>query len=105
MVSFSRDDVNLPEVAVKNCEYGAKFSAYWTLFDLSLYAFYGFDDEPLVSYSLSENNSLKLSGEYEKMLMFGADTAVPIGETVLRMEAAFFPERKFAVSARIKSKP
>ena len=97
--AFSKDDIILPEVAVKNCEYGAKFSAYWTLFDLSLYAFYGFDDEPLVSYSLSENKSLKLSGEYEKMLMFGADTAVPIGETVLRMEAAFFPERKFAVSA------
>ena len=33
------------------------------------------------------------------MAMFGADAALPIGPTVLRLEAAFFPQRHFQKSA------
>lgn len=97
---FTKDNITLPKVTIKNCEYGAKLSSYWTLLDLSLYAFYGFDDEPLISYSLSEDDSVIFSGEYKKMFMVGLDTAIPIGGTVIRMEGAYFPERKFAVSSQ-----
>ena len=98
-IAFSDDDINLPELKLKNGEYAAKLSAYWSLLDVSLYAFYGFDDEPFISYSLAADGSVKLSGNYEKMLMFGSDAAIPLGETVLRLEAAFFPNRHFATSA------
>ena len=84
---------------IKNSEYAAKLSAYWAALDVSLYGFYGFDDEPFISYTLDETGAVKISGNYEKMLMFGADAAIPLGETVLRMEAAFFPDRHFGTSA------
>ena len=97
--AFSRDDITLPDLHIKNSEYAAKLSAYWAALDISLYGFYGFDDEPFISYSLDEAGAVKISGNYEKMLMFGADAAIPLGETVLRMEAAFFPDRHFGTSA------
>ena len=40
-------------------------------------------------------NGLTVSGKYERMVMLGADAALPIGETVLRLEGAFFPQRHF----------
>ena len=95
-----------PEKAIWNGEYGLKVSGYFSALDLSLYGFYGWDDTPFLDYSISFSeptatmpyplpNSLNISGEYKRMAMLGADTAIPIKETVLRAEAAFFPQRHF----------
>ena len=70
------------------------------MLDLSLYGFYGWDDIPLLEYTpvlnaLGMPESITVSGEYKRMAMLGADAALPIGETVLRLETAFFPQRYF----------
>ncbi len=94
-----------PELVIWNGEYGLKLSGYFSAFDLSLYGFYGWDDMPILDYTISYGeaqapypampNGLTVGGKYERMAMIGADAALPIGETVLRLEAAFFPYRHF----------
>ena len=83
-----------PELAIWNGEYGLKISGYFPVMDLSLYGFYGWDDIPLLNYSMT-SESMVVDGEYKRMAMLGADAAVPIGPTVLRLETAFFPQRHF----------
>ena len=88
-----------PEFAIWNGEYGLRVSGYFSAFDLSLYGFYGWDDTPFLNYEISYKgampDSMVVSGKYERMGMIGADAALPIGETVLRLETAFFPQRYF----------
>ena len=93
-----------PELALKNCEYGLKLSGYFSLCDVSLYGFYGWDKMPLMNYSLVFSNppipdAIKIDGEYSRLAMFGLDAAFPIGATVLRLEGAYFPNRKMQASA------
>ena len=98
-----------PELAIWNGEYGLRLSGYFSLLDLSLYGFYGWDDMPILDYSISYAeaqapypampNALIAGGKYERMAMIGTDAALPIGATVLRLEAAFFPQRHFQKSA------
>ena len=97
-------NLQTPEFALKNGEYGLKFSGYFSLCDVSLYGFYGWDKMPLMNYSLVFTNSpipdaVKIDGEYSRLAMFGLDAAFPIGATVLRLEGAFFPNRKMRSSA------
>ena len=101
-------ELEKPELALWNGEYGLRVSGYLSAFDLSLYGFYGWDDTPFLDYSMTYGapadpsnpatampNGLTVSGKYERMVMLGADAALPIGETVLRLEGAFFPQRHF----------
>ena len=88
-----------PENALWNGKYGLKLSGYFSAFDLSFYGFYGWDDMPLMTYKMT-STGLNVNGEYKRVTMFGADAAVPVGETVLRMETAFFPERNFGTTAQ-----
>ena len=97
--------VEEPEKAIWNGEYGLKLSGYFSALDLSLYGFYGWDDTPFLNYTITYEaanppypslpNGLIVSGQYKRMAMVGADAAIPIKETVLRAEAAFFPQRHF----------
>lgn len=94
--------IEKPELAIWNGEYGLKLSGYFSTLDLSLYGFYGWDDMPLVDYTVDFQNMSPLvipNGKYERIAMIGADAALPIGETVLRLEAAFFPQRNFQKNA------
>ena len=101
-------ELEKPELALWNGEYGLRVSGYLSAFDLSLYGFYGWDDTPFLDYTVTFDppadpsnpatampNGLTVSGKYERMVMLGADAALPIGETVLRLEGAFFPQRHF----------
>ena len=101
-----------PELGIWNGEYGLKFSGYFSAFDLSLYGFYGWDDTPILDYSITYGEpsvpgnpvtampkAFVVSGKYERMAMIGADAALPIGETVIRLEGAFFPQRHFQKKA------
>ena len=100
-----------PELAIWNGEYGLKLSGYFSALDVSLYGFYGWDDNPLLDYGITFGSpadpsnpstampeSMSVSGEYKRMAMVGTDAALPIGPTVLRLEAAFFPQRYFQKS-------
>ncbi len=91
-------EIEKPETAIWNGEYGLRVSGYFSTLDVSLYGFYGWDDNPFVNYAMDFQTtppSVFASGSYERMAMIGADAALPIGETVLRLEAAFFPQRYF----------
>lgn len=97
-------NLQTPELALKNGEYGLKFSGYFSLCDVSVYGFYGWDKMPLMNYSLVFSNpsipdAIKIDGEYSRLTMFGLDAAFPIGATVLRLEGAYFPNRKMQTSA------
>ena len=71
------------EASLEHSEAALRLAAYFPFADFSLYGFYGYDRDPLPP----------LSDESRKIAMFGADTAVPIKELILRAECAFFPER------------
>ena len=86
--------IETPELAIWNGEYGLRVSSYLSAFDLSLYGFYGWDDTPILNYGMT-SEAIVVNGKYERMAMIGADAALPIGETVLRLETAFFPQRHF----------
>ena len=98
-----------PEIAIWNGEYALKVSGYFSALDVSLYGFYGWDDTPFLDYTITYGeanppypampNGLNISGQYKRMAMIGADAAIPIKETVLRAEAAFFPQRHFQKSS------
>lgn len=90
--------IKLPEENIKNAEYGLKVSGYFSKCDLSLYGFYGWEDMPFLSYTLS-SEGVQAAASYKRMAMLGADAAVPLGQTVLRLEGAFFPGRHFQVAA------
>ena len=102
------DGIENPELAIWNGEYGLRVSGYFSAFDISLYGFYGWDDTPFLDYAISYGepaipgnpatampNGFVINGKYERMAMIGADAALPLGETVLRLEGAFFPQRHF----------
>ncbi|MBR1639070.1 MAG: hypothetical protein IJ688_06760 [Treponema sp.] len=98
-----------PELALWNGEYALKLSGYLSALDFSLYGFYGWDDLPFLDYTITYGeaiapypampNGITVSGTYKRMAMIGADAALPLGETVIRLETAFFPQRHFQKSA------
>lgn len=112
-------ELEKPEPSLKNMEYAIKAAAYLPFADFSVYGFYGWDDTPVMNYTLlyldRDGNSLDLSnpmnylriagyglnvgGEYKQMGMIGADAAIPAGPVTLRLEGAFFPMRHFATTA------
>lgn len=97
-------DLNTPQASLKNSEYGLKLSGYLSCCDVSIYGFYGWDKTPLMNYTLIVTNppipdAVKINGEYSRLTMIGLDAAFPIGSTVLRLEGAFFPDRKLQASS------
>lgn len=93
-----------PDFSLANGEYALKLSGYFPLCDVSVYAFYGWDKMPLLDYSVNlteegQPTAITLGGSYERMAMLGMDAAFPLGETVLRFESAFFPNRLMQLSA------
>ena len=92
--------IEKPELAIWNGEYGLKFSGYFSMLDVSFYGFYGWEDTPFVDYKMPSPPAIIPSAKYKHMAMVGLDTAIPIGPTVLRSEAAFFPKRNFQKDAQ-----
>lgn len=95
------ENLLLPQQKITSSEGAVKISAYLPMADFSLYGFYGYEREPLLLYQLEKDEegrpeSLSLYGDYERLLMVGADTAIPVKELLLRLEAAFFPSRHFS---------
>ncbi|MBQ3686555.1 MAG: hypothetical protein II932_01845, partial [Treponema sp.] len=114
-LEFSWDDIELPKTQLKNGEYAGKVSAYLPFADFSLYGFWGWDDEPIISYNVTGLNAYGVptgvllsgyrspestddSGSFRKMAMIGADASIPMGPLVFRAEGAFFPGRSFSTS-------
>ena len=101
----TKSNFDLPGLSLENSEFAARLAAFFPFADFSLYGFYGFDREPCLTYNLAGGSggspqALEVKGSYKRMLMVGADAAIPIKEVVLRLEAAVFPQRTFAASAK-----
>ena len=94
----SMSDFDLPEKKLSNSEYALRLGVNLSSLDFSLYGFYGWEDTPFFAYS-SDGGTIKLKGSYERLMMFGADSAIPLGNFVFRFEAAYFPERYLQTSA------
>ena len=100
-------DFDLPEKKLSNSEYALRLSSYFSKFDLSLYGFYGWEDTPFFEYEPNftgeyedeDFSSINLRGGYKRLLMFGADAAIPFGVFVFRLETAFFPGRYIQTTA------
>ena len=97
-------DLERPNKHISNSEYAIRASAYTSFADVSLYYFYGWDDIPFFKYSANINedfdiDNINVSGKYKRMMMVGLDAAIPIGDLVLRLEEAYFPNRHFQTSA------
>ena len=105
VAQVTKGNFDLPSLSLENSEFAARLAAFFPFADFSLYGFYGFDREPCLTYSLlldggGNPQALSVYGSYKRMLMIGADAAIPIKEVVLRLEAAIFPQRTFAANAK-----
>lgn len=105
VAQVTKSNFDLPGLSLENSEFAARLAAFFPFADFSLYGFYGFDREPCLTYSLlldggGNPQALSVNGSYKRMFMIGADAAIPIKEVVLRLEAAVFPQRTFAASAK-----
>jgi hypothetical protein len=65
-------------------EYGLRLSYYSSLFDLSLCGFYGWNDVPYFPEAPSA-----MTPEFRRTIMAGGDASVPLGDFLLRLEAAY----------------
>jgi hypothetical protein len=74
-------------------EYGLRLSAYTPALDFSLALFYGWNDIPHFRKNLIFSGTvpagLELAPSYGRTVMAGADASVPLGEFLLRLEAAW----------------
>jgi hypothetical protein len=74
-------------------EYGLRVSAYTPALDFSLAMFYGWNDIPHFSKNLIFSGAtpvgFELTPGYARTLMVGTDASVPLGEFLLRLEAAW----------------
>lgn len=98
----TKDSFEKPDIALKNGEFAARIKTFLPFADISLYGFYGWDDMPVLKYTIG--NSINISGTYERMTMLGFDASIPIGTIVLRLEGAFFPNRAINISAQEQAK-
>lgn len=96
------DDFELPEKRLSKSELALRASTYTSVADLSLYGFYGWDDLPLIQYAPQRNlqkdeaysiSRIDIYGKYKRIIMIGADAAIPVSDFVFRLEGAFFPKR------------
>lgn len=108
---FSNENIEMPELSLKSGEYAIKAAFYTKFADFSLYGFYGWEDSPLSQYEVKVKtvdmgggvkktvpDAISMHGSYRRMAMIGFDTSLPLGDFVLRLEGAYFPERYFATS-------
>lgn len=81
-----------PEKRFRNIiEYGGRITVNLSGIDFSLSVLRTWNKMPALSLALSEDGKqLLVKGEYRRMTMLGADCSLPVGQIVLRTEAACY---------------
>lgn len=80
-----------PEKRLRNMEYGGRITVNLSGIDFSLSALRTWNKMPALSLALSEDGKqLLVKGEYRHMTILGADCSLPVGQFVLRTEAACY---------------
>jgi hypothetical protein len=77
-----------PPRTIDSGEYGLRLSWYAPALDISVMGFYGWNDVPYAAASFSPAG-LELRPEYGRTITAGADAGVPLGDFLLRLEAAW----------------
>jgi hypothetical protein len=99
-VPVTAGSIERPERTLGDGSYAERVSFWLPAVDFSLYGYYGWDDTPVVTYSLVTDGytptGVTVSGKYYRYGMAGCDAALPVGPFVFRTESAFFIERAFA---------
>ncbi|MDR0585515.1 MAG: hypothetical protein LBG57_14370 [Treponema sp.] len=80
-------DPTLPR-DIADGEYGFRLSAYTPALDFSLLAFYGWNDIPYMGKALTQTG-IQVTPEYGRTITAGGDASIPLGEILLRLEAAW----------------
>ena len=86
--------------SLKDSEFAAKVSSYMAGFDVSLSAFYTWDDNAANYYSMRAGDTgmeMVLEPEYHRIMIYGLDFAKPWSDFVFRGEAAYFQGRRLSV--------
>ena len=85
-----------PPRTIADGECGLRLSAYTPALDFSVMAFYGWNDTPYVKKTIIFSGTaspvpagITLTPGYARTLTAGADASVPVGEFLLRLEAAW----------------
>jgi hypothetical protein len=82
----------VPPQTIADGEYGLRLSGYTSAVDFSVMGFYGWNDIPFMEKSLTGGfppTGIELSPAYERTITAGADTSIPIGDFLLRLETAW----------------
>jgi hypothetical protein len=92
-VSMAHND---PPRSIVDGEYGARLSFYTPVMDFSLSGFYGWNDVPVMgkkplfgAVMPPVPAALELKPRYHRTLSAGADASIPLGDILLRLEAAW----------------
>ena len=86
--------------SLKDSEFAAKVSSYMAGFDVSLSAFYTWDDNAANYYSMQVGDTgmeMFSEPEYYRIMIYGLDFAKPWSDFVFRGEAAYFQGRRLSV--------
>ena len=80
-----------PEKRLRNMEYGGRITTNLSGIDFSLSVLRTWNKMPALSLTVSnDGKSLLVKGEYHRMTMLGVDCSLPVGQFVLRGEAACY---------------
>jgi hypothetical protein len=105
---FYTDPVPPRNIAVG--EYGLRLSCYTPVMDFSFMGFYGWNDVPWISKTLSSSSGspgIEVTQEYGRTVTAGLDAGIPLDQVLLRLEAAWTGggryDRPFGESAALLS--
>ncbi|MGP1521477.1 MAG: DUF1302 family protein [Treponema sp.] len=121
-ISYKKDEAKTPR-HVLDTEMGMRFSFFLPRIDFSFSAFYGWDKNPMFvrkgvlntekkmfPHPIGEQNvpksiDIKITPEYYRIAMLGTDGAIPIGDVLVRYEAAYIWGRHFEPKSQIGELP
>ena len=102
-VSMAHNDRPL---SIAEGEYGGRLSFYTSGMDFSFSGFYGWNDVPVMDKKLLLGTpmppvpaALELTPRYYRTMSAGADASIPLGEILLRIEAAWTGGGRYDPSA------
>ena len=89
------EEAGKPAFKVANIEYGARWSATLSGIDFSLAALHTWNKMPVIEVQSVAPMEIVVSPRYYRMGFVGGDLSVPVGQFVLRGEAAFNIDKHF----------
>jgi hypothetical protein len=99
-----------PPRSAADGEYGLRLSCYTPVMDFSFMGFYGWNDIPWISKTLSLSSGsprIEVTQEYGRTVTTGFDAGIPLSRALLRLEAAWTGggryDRPFEESAALLS--